>query len=280
MSKKIPYEIVKNLLELNILVYKYGDTFKFNENQTLEHFLSNYKNENINIEDFTLNILKELNKDSYSSTIKYFIDDKDSDIQVGITINDIKKRLCVIFRGSESRKDLFYDIMFIKKNLGKGVRVHRGFYKQLYKNNTFNKLYFSLFDLLRKNPDYEIYITGHSLGGALSILFGYELSLIIPDNIKIISFASPRVGNYYFKKSFENQSNLYHCRIVNNKDIVTSLPMINYFHTGDNICLYNNNIEFKKNSEIKWWRYLPFYCYKISDHYVKNYYKVLKNNIW
>ena len=31
-------------------------------------------------------------------------------------------------------------------------------------------------ELIKNHPDYQIYVTGHSLGAALSTLFGFELS--------------------------------------------------------------------------------------------------------
>ena len=51
--------------------------------------------------------------------------------------------------------------------------------------------------------EYEIFVTGHSLGGALTTLFGYELAQRYKNKkVKAISFASPRVGSAKFRERY------------------------------------------------------------------------------
>ena len=56
--------------------------------------------------------------------------------------------------------------------------------------------------LLEKHPTYQLYVTGHSLGGALATLYSYMLSSKIDQSITVMTFGSPRVGNYKFADSF------------------------------------------------------------------------------
>ena len=68
-----------------------------------------------------------------------------------------------------------------------------------------------------------MFITGHSVGGALAALFGYFLSSdFLAKDINVVSFGSPYVGNYAFKCDFENRPNLIHHRVTNRNDIITA----------------------------------------------------------
>eukprot|EP00548_Thalassiothrix_antarctica_P004539 CAMPEP_0194137896 /NCGR_PEP_ID=MMETSP0152-20130528/7731_1 /TAXON_ID=1049557 /ORGANISM="Thalassiothrix antarctica, Strain L6-D1" /LENGTH=76 /DNA_ID=CAMNT_0038835097 /DNA_START=50 /DNA_END=277 /DNA_ORIENTATION=- len=55
--------------------------------------------------------------------------------------------------------------------------------------------------LLEENPGYKLYVTGHSLGAALSSIFAFYAACDedIPKPVTCINFASPRVGNKSFQ---------------------------------------------------------------------------------
>jgi predicted lipase len=69
-----------------------------------------------------------------------------------------------------------------------------------------------------------VFVTGHSLGGALATLAALDLriSLGLPD-VRVVSFGSPRVGNDIFSKWFEEEIGP-HWRFTHNRDIVPSVP--------------------------------------------------------
>jgi len=69
-----------------------------------------------------------------------------------------------------------------------------------------------------------VFVTGHSLGGALATLAALDLrvNLGLPD-VRVVSFGSPRVGNYVFSKWFEKEIGP-HWRFSHNRDIVPSVP--------------------------------------------------------
>ncbi|CAI5531012.1 unnamed protein product, partial [Closterium sp. Naga37s-1] len=90
-------------------------------------------------------------------------------------------------------------------------------------------------DSLSEGDTWRVYLTGHSLGGALSTLFAYELSqsnLVRERNIHLTmyNYGSPRVGNAAFVARF----NVYmrdSWRIVNRADIVPTVPkLMGYRH--------------------------------------------------
>ena len=280
MNCDISHKKVKELLGLTMLVYEYGNTFKLKNDETVEQFLEKCNKEEIKLDDTCMKILNDFTECSPMGTVELFISDPDTDIQVGITKSKINKRVCVIFRGSESRSDWYYDLMITKKKISNNVYVHSGFYYQLHTNNVYDNIVSKVNEILIENPDYEVFVTGHSLGAALSTLFGYEFALTTEKKISVVSFASPRVGNWNFKEDFEKRNNLCHFRITNNRDIITATPIYKYYHCGKNISLYDKNFVVSECNAISWFRYTIFYCWSVADHGVKLYYDRLLKNVW
>ena len=265
---------------LTLLVYEYGKSFTLDKELTLENFLVNQKNKPFE-DNLRCKIIQELSESSPFGIVHKFFSIDSTDLQVGITISEKNKRITVIFRGSESKYDWYYDLNIWKKKLHDNVYVHGGFYKQLHNENMYNNLKEEIIKLINDYSDYKIYVTGHSLGGALATLFGYELSNDIENKVNIISFASPRVGDNAFKKSFNIKSNINHLRVTNHRDIVTAFPFINYKHVGCNLSLYDNSYELFKNYNYNtWFKFSIFNCWRISDHSMDLYYKRLLNNKW
>jgi hypothetical protein len=80
-------------------------------------------------------------------------------------------------------------------------------------------------------PDAEVYITGHSLGGALAtlatLLIAKKTNFTAP---VLYSFAAPRAGN----RTFAEQFNGLECyRIANSEDLVPTLPPATSTLIGD-----------------------------------------------
>ena len=121
----------------------------------------------------------------------------------------------------------------------------RYYCKQLFQTNLYYSILSSLQALLRENTEYSLFVTGHSAGGALSTLFGYFLSRDIPlQKIQVVSFASPRIGNYAFKCEFESKHNLLHHRVTNRNDIITAVPLFKYHHVGNKVYIRSKKTSF------------------------------------
>lgn len=58
-------------------------------------------------------------------------------------------------------------------------------------------------DKLKENPEAKLIITGHSLGGAVGVILGARLLAmgVSPEQITVVSFGAPAVGNTAFVKS-------------------------------------------------------------------------------
>ena len=131
-------------------------------------------------------------------------------------------KIIVAFRGTEPKQwsDIKADLSFRKTwHRGDG-KVHRGFMIETWK----------LFDELAMHvyrTDKQVYITGHSLGGAMATL--YSMSCRPQYSPQVYTYGSPRVGNMDFCQTYDND----HVRVVNNNDAVTSVPpsLFGFRHT-------------------------------------------------
>ena len=281
----ISHHIMMDLLRVTLLVYNYGDKFQVTDNdEDIETFVSSMKTkgefDKIEIDQTRKHVLEEIALNVPTGKIYKFINDPTTDIQVGIAISEGKKRISVVFRGSESLSDWYYDFLVFKHKLKDDIYVHSGFYKQLTTNNVCEELIESIRCILSDHPDYDIYVTGHSLGGALSTLFGYILANRIENNVKVISYASPRVGNYAWKKSFEETKNLIHYRISNKRDIVTAFPIYKYHHVGTNIQLSDDKYKIVDDNNLKWYNETLVTCWSPSEHSCDLYYNRMNKNKW
>lgn len=133
--------------------------------------------------------------------------------------------LFVVFKGTSTIKDFITDISFIQKDDSYGIpgEIHAGFY------NVIKDKFADIVEILKTNPNKKIVISGHSLGGALAtVLFSYCLVNHPHLNTELYTFGSPRVGDKEFSK-FISDSNKA-TRIINKGDIVTMIPVFDYFH--------------------------------------------------
>ena len=110
--------------------------------------------------------------------------------------------------------------------------VHKGFWQYtldgFFTEKTFagKTLGEKLADNLRKDKSQKIYITGHSLGGAVAELLAAKLSDmgVAKHQLEVITFGAPAVGNQAFVDEYELKMNL--TRITMKGDPVKNLVQI------------------------------------------------------
>lgn len=119
------------------------------------------------------------------------------------------KVLHVVFRGSDQSIDWWNHLLFVKTGVPYGndtskVRMHLGWVTE-YKESARNVVHARVKEFLKRVPDGQIYVSGHSYGGALSIVCSIDIQYNFGDVVKCIALASPRVGNRAFVKSFKKR---------------------------------------------------------------------------
>lgn len=157
-----------------------------------------------------------------------------SHIGVQYYVGKGEKTLLIAFRGTDSFMDFITDIKCNKKtvpynNTDSKIQVHTGFigaYKEDCVRGEIHKLI---------TPEIKkIYITGHSYGAALAVLCAVDLQYHYPERFfEVVLFGCPRVGNRWFRKSY-NKRLIKTLRVENGNDAITKLPFacMGYRHVG------------------------------------------------
>ena len=112
-------------------------------------------------------------------------------------------------------------------------------------NNAFNVLWNAgikdaFLTLKNKYPDYQVLITGHSLGGAEAIICAGTISYlkyVDSSKIRLITFGSPRIGDKAFADAIAKLVPEPY-RVVHRNDIVPHLPiegLFGYTHIASEI---------------------------------------------
>ncbi len=137
----------------------------------------------------------------------------------------------VIFRGTQTVAEWRKDLLIQQVDYLNG-KVHKGFL-DVY-------LALNLVSFLNTISTSTLYIFGHSLGGALSLLLLSDPNLIIQQKACYL-FGTPRIGNNEFGQNLIGKSVF---RIVNRADIVNDLPPTvspNFIGNPNDVFLYQHN---------------------------------------
>ncbi|KAF1757637.1 hypothetical protein GCK72_014093 [Caenorhabditis remanei] len=81
-------------------------------------------------------------------------------------------------------------------------------------------------NLIHKYPTFEVWVTGHSLGGSMASLAASYIvanKIITGDKVKLITYGQPRTGTTPFAVAHDAQM-AYSYRVTHNRDIVPHIP--------------------------------------------------------
>jgi hypothetical protein len=128
----------------------------------------------------------------------------------------------VSIKGTDSWADFRADAT-IRKDIFLGhYGVHSGFlgrFDQIWKQ------------IASTNFIEPVWVTGHSLGGALATLVAFALRRVCGIMPYVATFGSPRVGNAAFARAY-NEFVPYTTRVVHSLDLVPRAPKFGYEHVN------------------------------------------------
>ena len=166
--------------------------------------------------------------------------------------------LYIVFQGSKGAADWNNNFKIDMVDFfNYGCKIHNGF---LQEYSAVREMILKKIDENKRN---YFVITGHSLGGALAEICGYDIVKLSKGflNPDVMSFGAPALGNRKFMKDYNNLVKNCSWRVVNGDDIVSKVvPKFFGARQVDNLL-----------------RVGKFHCWKfwgsIEDHYPELYKK-------
>jgi len=179
--------------------------------------------------------------------------------------------IAVAFEGTSSFENALTDINFLKvyhpptrtapmssswgsKLIPVPVRVHKGFLNAWTKNGFDQRVLAKIHQIINEEFSYQdiesntdsrsgsaisVYVTGHSLGGALATLAAHAIKSAHPSvDMTVYTFGSPRVGNKSFAYEYNTLVN-NHFGLISGQDPVSRQPKGWYKRVGDRVLIDN-----------------------------------------
>mmetsp|Transcript_13192 Transcript_13192/g.21677 ORF Transcript_13192/g.21677 Transcript_13192/m.21677 type:complete len:822 (+) Transcript_13192:163-2628(+) len=172
------------------------------------------------------------------------------DLVYGIAVDKEKKRVLVVFRGCQTKPDWGHAFDFIlihTRNPVKDdyegrtntIKLHQGFYRYLLrtrkdtKTTKYDEIANKVYEYGSKmiGDDFTVSVNGYSLGGALSLLFGFYAStderFTMNGPVKIFTYGAPYIGGHTFADAFRYQEcarKVLFARFHNNNDLFAHIP--------------------------------------------------------
>jgi len=163
------------------------------------------------------------------------------DTEVAVLSNS--KLIIVVFRGTEGAQGVrdwltnLHHLMLTPPSSWGSLNVHRGFY------NALSTIYQSVRNQVRatRTNNQKVFLTGHSLGGALATLCAFRLQKVGSVGVDgVYTFGAPRVGDLDFANQYNDILKSKTFRWVYKNDFAPQLPdraglatnRPRYFHSG------------------------------------------------
>ena len=141
--------------------------------------------------------------------------------------------MVLAFRGTADLRNWLTDLDWPKIPLYWAAgKVHRGF------NTALESVAEQLDAAIHPEDPRRLWITGHSLGGALAMLFALRLKIRRGREVAgVYTFGQPRLGNIPFSLGYDDALKARTFRVVHAEDIVPRVPWLlgSYRHAGHEV---------------------------------------------
>uniref|UniRef100_A0A0K0E786 Lipase_3 domain-containing protein n=1 Tax=Strongyloides stercoralis TaxID=6248 RepID=A0A0K0E786_STRER len=164
-------------------------------------------------------------------------------------VSHTDKAIIISFRGSDGFFQLTQEAT--GEIFSKPIHFITGGAVSPYFYNAFNDVWSkglkdSFLCLKNTYPQYKVFVTGHSLGGAMACLCAATIvksGYVLSNNVVLYTMGEPRVGNDAFVEGFDKLK-IEAYRIIHSHDLVPHLPpehLFGYKHHREEI-FYNNDM--------------------------------------
>lgn len=137
----------------------------------------------------------------------------------------VEDQAVIVFRGTDDLDDWLANLDTKIADTGSGL-AHRGFY------SSYQGLAPQVGELIRQSEVKRVWITGHSLGGALAVMCGFDLADRASVDIDgLITFGQPMVAKQQLADRIEDLLSGRYVHYVNQQDVVTRIPP-GFVHCG------------------------------------------------
>ncbi|CAO4370602.1 unnamed protein product [Caenorhabditis nigoni] len=172
----------------------------------------------------------------------------------GFTGYDTTRKLIVLsIRGSHGVHQ-YYDLWKVGNENGTVPFLGIGRVTKVFHDN-FESLWYGglgedMHNLIRKYPDFEIWVTGYSMGASLALItsaYIAQTGMSNPQNMKVVLLGCPRCTDYDFAM-WHSMNFPYSYHIIHAHDYAPRVP---FFDNIDNISLYHPRTEIWYNNEMR-----------------------------
>ena len=124
----------------------------------------------------------------------------------------------IVFRGTDNKVDWLVNLASTTSTTQNG-QIHRGF------SDAYGPLLPQVESILEENSIDKVWITGHSLGGALALVSAHDLLDKPVEIVGVVTFGQPAVAKYDLAKHLDRELIGKYARFVNHADIVPRVPI-------------------------------------------------------